>query len=78
MVALDDKDHGVVGFGSYAIHLVPLIKPKKAQKKKNPLSLVLGSQLWQVQKPINMVLSMGPGPSCSSWLALLEEMYSVG
>ena len=47
----------------------PLNQNIKRVKNKNPLSPKLGSQLQQVQNSVNMVVSTGLGPYCSSWMA---------
>ena len=72
MAALDDTDRGVGGFGSSSTKQLtqsPQPKGKKDTKKKNLLSPAPSSRQWQAHNSVNMVVSVGPGPSSLSWLA---------
>ena len=72
VATLDDTDRGAGGFGSTGIK--PIVqssqqKDKKGKKKKSSLSPTPGSRQWQAQNSVNMVVSAGPGPSSTSWMA---------
>ena len=72
VATLDDTDHGAGGFGSTGMKPIvqsSLQKDKKGKKKKNSLSPTLGSRPRQAQNSVNMVVSAGPGPSSTSWVA---------
>ena len=72
MATLDDTDRGAGGFGSTGIKPIvqsPQQKDKKGQKKKSSLSPTPGSRPRQAQNSVNMVVSAGPGPSSTSWMA---------
>ena len=72
MAALDDTNHGARGFSITRVKaLVQYLqsKYKMGQKRKNSLSAAPGSQPRQVQNLINMMVSVGTGPSSLSWLA---------
>ena len=65
---------GITPFGSKDSASQSLIQSlqandKKGKTKKNPLSPISRSCLEQAQNSCNMVVSMGPGPSSSTWLA---------
>ena len=47
----------------------PRSKDKKGTKKKNFLSPSPGSRPRKTQNSVNVVVSAGPGPSSTSWMA---------
>ena len=72
MATLDDTDRGADGFGSTGVK--PIVqssqqKDKKGKKKKSSLSPTPSSGQRQAQNSVNMVVSAGPGPSFTSWMA---------
>ena len=72
VATLDDTNRGAGGFGSTGIK--PIVqssqqKDKKGKKKKSSLSPTPGSRQRQAQNSVNMVVSVGPGPSSMSWMA---------
>ena len=72
VAALDDTDRGAGGFGSTGTKQLTQssqAKDKKGTKKKNLLSPSPGSRPWQTQNSVNVVVSAGPGPSSTSWMA---------
>ena len=72
VAALDDTDRGAGGFGSTGTKQLTQssqAKDKKGTKKKNLLSPSPGSRPRQTQNSVNVVVSAGPGPSSTSWMA---------
>ena len=72
VATLDDTDRGADGFGSTGVK--PIVqssqqKDKKGKKKKSSLSPTPSSRQRQAQNSVNMVVSAGPGPSFTSWMA---------
>ena len=72
VATLDDTDCGAGGLGSTGIKPIvqsPQQKDKTGQNKKSSLSPTPGSRPRQAQNSVNMVVSVGPGPSSTSWMA---------
>ena len=66
VATLDDTNHGARGFGSSRIQSLSQstrTNNKNGKIKNNTLPSKLGIGQWQAQGSVNMVLSMGPGPS---------------